>query len=106
VTVTGKVTLDGKPVEKARIIFHSVSGKLPAELRTVQADIAADGSYKLANVYPAEYMVQVQDTTPPDAKMAAAEPAPSPLNKYGSESPLRAKVPSDKNEFNFELSGS
>jgi hypothetical protein len=106
VTVKGKVTLDGKPVENARIIFHAVAGGLPAEVRTQQAEIAADGTYTLQKVYPAEYMVQVQSTAPPDATMATAEPAPSPLNKYGAESELRAKVPSDTNTFDYDLSGS
>lgn len=102
VAVTGKVTLDDKPVSDGYIVFHALEG-LPAELRTVQADLQDDGSYELPKVYPAEYMVQIHSAAPLDATVSA-EPPPNPFSQYGSESKLRAKVASDAKEFDFKLS--
>ena len=102
VTVTGKVTLGGKPVEKARIIFNANDKKLPAELRNVTAELKPDGTYSLANVYLTEYTVILQSTEVMDASKSA-EPAPSPLTPYGPGSPLRAKVTAENTKFDFDL---
>ncbi|MFM9959752.1 MAG: hypothetical protein ACKV2Q_00830 [Planctomycetaceae bacterium] len=102
VVVTGKVTLGGMPVEKARIIFHASDNKLPAELRTVMAELKPDGSYSLDKVYLTEYAVMFESTVAADATKSAI-PVPSPLTPYGPGSKLRAKVTADKTKFDFEL---
>lgn len=102
VSVTGKVTLDGKPVEQARIIFNANDQKLPAELRNVTAELKPDGTYTLDNVYLTEYTVILESTKPMDATMSAM-PAPSPLTPYGPGSKLRAKVTADQTKFDFDL---
>ena len=102
VAVTGKVTLGGKPVEKARIIFHASNNKLPAELRTVTAELNPDGTYSLKNVYLTDYEVMLESTEASDATKSAI-PAPSPLTPYGPGSSLRAKVTADTTKFDFDL---
>lgn len=102
VSVTGKVTLGGKPVARARIIFNANDAKLPAELRSVSAELKPDGTYSLENVYLTEYTVILESTEAMDATMSAI-PAPSPLTPYGSGSKLRAKVTADKTQFDFDL---
>lgn len=102
VAVTGKVTLGGKAVERARIIFNANDKKLPAELRNITAELKPDGTYSLNNVYLTEYTVMLETTEGMDATKSA-EPAPSPLTPYGPGSPLRAKVTAEKTQFDFAL---
>lgn len=102
VTVTGKVTVAGKPVEKARIIFRANDKKLPGELATVVSELKPDGTYSVEKVYPAEYTVMLETTEVMDATKGA-EPPPNPLSAYGPTSALRAKVAADKKQFDFEL---
>ena len=105
VVITGKVTLAGKPVERARIIFRANDGKLPAELRTLVAELKPDGTYSFEKAYLTEYVVMLESTEAMDATKSA-EPAPSPLTPYGADSKLRAKVTVDMNKFDFDLPAS
>jgi len=101
VTISGAVTLDGKPLSDATLIFNALEG-LPAEHRSHTVTTDAEGLYTIEGVYPAEYMVQaIQENkgAPPDA----AVPGVPALAKYGSESPLRAKVTETQHTFNFDL---
>lgn len=103
VKVTGKVTVAGAPAKDANIIFNAKE-KLPADKRTVQAPLKADGSYEVGNVYPADYEVFLQSTAPADPKMNSAIPTSTiPVNQDGSPITKPAKVPTDKNEFNFDF---
>lgn len=105
VAVSGKVTLGGKPIEKARIIFHSSGDKLPAELRTLKAELAPDGTYSFKTVYPTDYTVMLESTEAPDATKSAI-PETGPLTPYGVGSPLKAKVSADVTNFDFNLPAS
>lgn len=102
VAVTGKITVAGKAAEKARIIFHASNNKLPAEFRTVTAELKPDGTFSLEKVYLAEYTVMFESLVVMDATKSA-EPTPSPLTAYGADSKLRAKVTADKTKFDFDL---
>ncbi len=104
VVIKGKVTLDGKPMEKALIGFAAISEGLPAKYRYKSAKTGADGTYTIEDVYQSEYMVQVtpSSTAPADATKAAVVQDPVAA-KYGQDSPLRAQVAADKTEFNFDL---
>lgn len=105
VAVSGKVTLGGKPIEKARIIFHASGNKLPAELRTLKAELAPDGTYSFKTVYLADYTVMLESTEAPDATKSAI-PEAGPLTPYGVGSPLKAKVSADVTTFDFKLPAS
>jgi hypothetical protein len=96
--VTGRITLDGKPLEKADILFQPDGSKPPATGRT-----NADGRYELA--YKRGVMGgvvgpnTVRITISPDV---VADPPNIPA-RYNTESELTKEVKSGQNEFNFDL---
>ena len=96
--VTGRITLDGKPLEKADILFQPDGSKPPSSGRT-----DADGRYQL--VYKRGVMGgnvgsnTVQITISPDV---VSNPPNIPA-RYNSESELTKEVKSGPNEFNFDL---
>jgi hypothetical protein len=95
--VSGRITLDGKPLEKADVLFQPGS-QPPSSGRT-----DADGRYVLA--YKRGVMGghvgsnSVQITISPDV-------VPNPPNipaRYNYESKLTYEIKSGQNEFNFDL---
>jgi hypothetical protein len=96
--VTGRITLDGKPLEKADILFQPDGSKPPSAGRT-----DADGRYQLA--YKRGVMGgtvgsnTVQITISPDV---VANPPNIPA-RYNTETELTSEVKSDQNQFNFDL---
>lgn len=60
-TVTGKVTVDGQPLDGSTVAFHCTGG-LPAECRTVRAVTDSTGAYTITKVYPGSYSVTVIET--------------------------------------------
>jgi len=103
VKVTGKVNFAGAPAKGMNIIFQA-KGDLPADKRTAQATVKDDGSYELSSVYPAEYDVILQGAASNKTEMMAAVPSDTaPVDVEGRPVTHTAKVPTDKNEFNFEF---
>ena len=106
VEVTGKVTKGDKIVSQARVEFHAVSSKLPAEFRTHIATTDEQGVYKLEKVFPAEYEVRVEkfeggSVDPGDAPASGGMDA---TNEDGEiASPWKREVSSDKTVFDFDL---
>lgn len=119
--VTGKVTLDGAPVENARIQFHAANNKQGAIGKTT-----ADGSYTLTTfeagdgALPGDYVVTITKTEVADGlseeeKLKMQEmgrPIPSPKTtehmprQYtkSSSSPLKVTVTADgENHFDFDV---
>jgi hypothetical protein len=96
--VTGRITLDGKPLEKADIVFQPDGSKPPSSGRA-----NAGGRYELA--YKRGVMGgtvgsnTVRITISPDV---VANP-PSIPARYNTESELTSEVKSGQNEFNFDL---
>ena len=96
--VTGRITLDGRPLENADILFQPDGSKPPSACRT-----GADGRYDLA--YKRGVMGgtlgsnTVRITISPDA---VANPPNIPA-RYNTESGLTKEVKSGPNEFNFDL---
>jgi hypothetical protein len=96
--VTGRITLDGEPLEKADILFQPDGSKPPSSGR---ADAA--GRYQLA--YKRGLMGgsvgpnTVRITISPDV---VANPPNIPA-RYNTESELTREVESGQNEFNFDL---
>ncbi len=105
--VSGTITLDGAPVSEAQITFYSLAGDLPPALRTRSGRTDAQGVYAIGEVYPAEYQVRVEKaaeySTDPGKAPAVPTSAGDPLVKFGSESPLKARVSPDTASFDFEL---
>jgi hypothetical protein len=96
--VTGRITLDGKPLESAMVTFHA-EGKSAASSGTDK-----DGRYEL--VYKRGVM-----GAPVGPNRVTILPGPDPFPRdlvlpprYNAESQLHADVkPDQKNEFNFDL---
>jgi len=114
--VSGTVTLDGKPVPGATVIFLPV-GSTPGDACTGVTD--QSGKYELKNRYgkPAvpvgEYKVTCSVGGGPgsDAPAGGAAPAPAPSvtipPRYAleHESDLKAKVPAGGGTIDFKLTG-
>lgn len=122
VPTTGKVTLDGKPLAGAVVVFNPVD-----ETGTLtQSDTGEDGSYdlKLANfpggTAPGKYKVYISYLVAPNGQPQGLGPRSSLqvsddfLNakellpgKYSNpgESELTATVPAEGGVFNFDLVG-
>ena len=96
--VTGRITLDGKPLENADILFQPDGSKPPSTGRT-----DANGRYELA--YKRAVMGgrvgsnTVRITISPEV---VANPPNIPA-RYNTESELTKEVKSGQNEFNFDL---
>jgi len=110
VSISGKLTLKGKPVDGATISFSAISEGLPGNRRYAEGKTDANGEYSIPDVSPAEYMVQIfkadPSAAPSNPDQVIANPAAnSPFAAYGNESPLRAIVKSDSTHFDFELDG-
>jgi|GEM_PF-718550 len=119
VSVKGKVTLDGKPLEGATIGFLPATGSAGA------GDVKADGTYEVTYLgfkgLPAgDYVVQVSykmgsngkpqslaqqfSLIMPKSMIGAKELLPKKYSDFGA-SELRAKVSPQGGVFNFDLTG-
>lgn len=96
--VTGRVTLDSRPLELVDIVFQPTNGDSPSTSRT-----DSDGHYELMykrgvmGARTGEHTVRIGFTSNL-AKNPPAIPA-----KYNTESDLRREVKSGPNQFDFEL---
>lgn len=98
--VSGVVTLDGKPLGSALVIFLSANG------RSAMGPTDDGGAYAiryLADVWGAEIgpnvvRIETQTEAPPSASYRDPIPA-----RYNSASELKVTVVPGKNTFNFEL---
>lgn len=108
--VQGKVTYDGKPVEKGEVLFVSETGF------AASAALDSEGRYALASQYgrgipPGKYKVAI---SPPPAKQVPGSDPPAALSakdfpdipkKYWTTdgSGLTASVTQQSKDFDFEL---
>lgn len=123
VTITGKVTEAGKPVEGAAVMFMpTLSGK---DAQPAQDTTGSDGSYKLTTgdrtgVVPGQYLVTIIKPLPGSASASAstgtaddpfmATMAPgTPKGKKAETGPqqftFEREVPSQGEALDFELEG-
>jgi hypothetical protein len=96
--VTGRITLDGKPLEKADIVFQPDGSKPPSSGRT-----DADGRYQL--VYKRGVMGGMVGSNTVRITISS-DVVPNPPNipaRYNAESELTKEVKTGQNEFNFDL---
>jgi hypothetical protein len=105
--IVGAVTLDGKPLDEAVILFVPLE---PGQKKTGAPIV--DGRYELAKevgILPGNYRVEVADNPPlnaathRDAMQRKSSRRPFP-HRYSTDSPLTLELTrDDDNEFNFEL---
>jgi hypothetical protein len=98
-TVKGRVTLDGRPLETADIVFQPENGKPPSTART-----DAEGHYELlykrgfTGAHVGEHAVRIEFTS----NIVANPPNIPP--RYNKQSELRREVKAgEENVFDFEL---
>jgi hypothetical protein len=97
--VKGRVTLDGRPLEIADVVFEPENGKPPSTART-----DAEGHYELlykrgfTGAHIGEHTVRIGFTS----NIIANPPNIPP--RYNTQSDLRREVKAgEENEFDFEL---
>jgi len=104
VTVSGTVTLDGKPSTNVEVIFKRLDAGAPAKNRQFFSPTDAAGKYTLEGVYPAKYSVMVNEKKEETGEEEGAAALDSgPYKKYGVDSELTAEVTDSKTTFDFEL---
>jgi hypothetical protein len=96
--VSGRVTLSGKPLEKADVVFQPDDGKPPAFGRT-----DAEGRYELA--YKRDVMGGPvgQNTVQIRVSRELVRNPPNIAARFNSQSELRREVKAGQNEFDFEV---
>ena len=104
-TISGKVTIDGKILDKGDIGFHQEEGVV---VSTTQ--INQDGSYKIgaeANTLPGNYKIVIIANEVSIGKGPGSVPMPTRITPlaYSSkeQTPLKAELKAGSNEFNFDL---
>lgn len=104
-TISGKITLDGKILDKGDIGFHQEEGLVVSTTR-----INSDGSYKVgaeSNTPPGKYGVVIIANEVTIGKGPGNVPMPTritPLAYSNKEkTPLKAELKAGSNEFNFDL---
>jgi hypothetical protein len=110
VELHGKVTLDGKPLDEAAIMFVPLAGSNPVQQKT--GCPIRNGEYLLnatEGVTAGKYRVDILDVPPLSGHTESGPPQkrrPFP-HHYSHESPLKieipAKPPTGSLEFNFDL---
>lgn len=107
-SVSGRVTLDGRPLTKGTITF-SPTGNAPAAI----GQISSSGTYRLfvgtsSSVPPGQYQVTIVATELVEPTATDPSPLPTPLTpeKYNNPatSGLSAEVKAGSNSFDFKLS--
>ena len=102
-TITGKITVDGEPLNGATITFHCV-GERAAEFRTFTVTADADGQYTIEKIYPGSYRVGVGEPASGaggDPGMASAMAGDELKPADGGD--LSAEVTSDDMVFDVQL---
>ena len=96
--VTGRITLDGKPLASADILFQPDGSKPPASGRT-----NADGRYELAYKRGVMGGVVGPNTVQITISSDVVANPPNIPSRYNNESELKKEVKPGPNEFNFDL---
>tara|TARA_R110002111_G_scaffold100976_6_gene156519 strand:+ start:79994 stop:80527 length:534 start_codon:yes stop_codon:yes gene_type:complete len=103
--VTGIVTLDGSPLENAKIVFEPQQISEKGRARASSASTAADGSYTL------EYNADASGATPGKHTVVVLKMSDDPAKageqlipaKYNDKTELTADITTGENTVNFDL---
>ena len=96
--VSGRVTLNGKPLENADVVFQPDNGKSPAIART-----DADGRYELAYKRGVMGGPVGQNTVQIRVSRELVRNPPHIAARFNSQSELRREVKAGQNEFDFDV---
>ena len=96
--VSGRVTLAGKPLEKADIVFQPEDGRSPASGRT-----DAEGRYELAYKRGMMGGPVGQNTVQISVSRELVRNPPQIAARFNSQSELRREVKAGQNEFDFDV---
>jgi hypothetical protein len=96
--VSGRVTLAGKPLEKADVVFQPDSGKPPASGRT-----DAEGRYELAYKRGVMGGPVGQNTVRIRVSRELVRNPPRIAARFNSKSELHREVKAGQNEFDFDV---
>ena len=96
--VSGRVTLAGKPLEKADVVFQPENGKPPASGRT-----DADGRYELAYKRGVMGGPVGQNLVQISVSRELVHNPPKIAAKFNSKSELHREVKAGQNEFDFDV---
>jgi hypothetical protein len=103
--VTGVVTMDGAPLDGAKIIFEPQQSADKARRRASSATTESDGSYTLqynsdaSGATPGSHKVLISKM-PDDPEQAGEQLIPA---KYNNKTELTAEVKEGDNSFDFDL---
>jgi hypothetical protein len=96
--VSGRVTLNGKPLENADIVFQPDNGKSPALGRT-----DAEGRYELAYKRGVTGGPVGQNLVQIRVSRELVHNPPRIAARFNSQSDLRREVKAGQNEFDFDV---
>jgi hypothetical protein len=96
--VSGHVTLSGKPLEKADVVFQPENGKPPASSRT-----DAEGRYELAYKRGVMGGPVGQNIVRISVSRELVHNPPIIAAKFNSKSELHREVKAGQNEFDFDV---
>ena len=96
--VSGRVTLAGKPLENADVVFQPDNGKSPAFGRT-----DSEGRYELAYKRGVMGGPVGQNTVQIRVSRELVRNPPLIAARFNSKSELRREVKAGQNEFNFDV---
>jgi hypothetical protein len=96
--VSGRITLNGKPLENADVVFQPDNGKSPAVGRT-----NAEGRYELAYKRGITGGPVGQNTVQIRVSRELVHNPPHIAARFNSRSELRREVNAGQNEFDFDV---
>src|SRR4051794_21244066 len=96
--VSGRITLAGKPLENADVVFQPDNGKSPAAART-----DAEGRYELAYKRGVTGGPVGQNTVQIRVSREVVRKPPHIAARFNSQSELRREVKAGQNEFDFDV---
>jgi hypothetical protein len=96
--VSGRITLSGKPLEKADVVFQPENGKPPASGRT-----DAEGRYTLAYKRGVMGGLVGQNTVQISVSRELVRNPPKIAAKFNTQSELHREIKPGENEFDFDV---
>ena len=105
VKVTGKVTVDDKPLPNA-IVTANVSETREAEFRSFQATTGAGGEFEFPAIYPGEYSVTVAEgiaSAAADADLGKQSAMPAVLRPAGGGADTKLTVGDSPSTLEIKL---
>jgi hypothetical protein len=96
--VSGRVTLNGRPLENADVVFQPDNGKSPAVART-----DAEGRYELAYKRGVVGGPVGQNTVQIRVSRELVRNPPRIAARFNSQSELHREVKAGQNEFDFDV---